>query len=80
MTPSVSAMLGEIVASHPVQREHAVLGNIWDQVSTKTPGAERFMRRPVDDAETPDGCAALVDTFAARPYRRVHRWVGSMSP
>ena len=36
----------------------------------KVPGEERFLRRLVDDAETPDGYAALVDTFAAGPSRR----------
>ena len=46
-----------------------MLRNVWDQVTTKTPGEERFMRRLVDDAGTPDGYAALVDTFAAGPSR-----------
>ena len=44
-----------------------MLRNVWDQVTTKVPGEERFMRRLVDDAGTPDGYAALVDTFAAGP-------------
>ena len=44
--------------------------NVWDQVTTKAPGEERFMRRLVDDAGTPEGYAALVDTFAAGPSRR----------
>ena len=44
-----------------------MLRNVWDQVTTKTPGEERFMRRLVDGAGTPDGYAALVDTFAAGP-------------
>jgi uncharacterized protein (TIGR03085 family) len=57
------------LCAHLVQREHAMLRNVWDQVTTKTPGEERFMRRLVDDAATPDGYAALVDTFAAGPSR-----------
>ena len=57
------------LCAHLVQREHAMLRNVWDQVTTKTPGEERFMRRLVDDAGTPDGYAALVDTFAAGPSR-----------
>jgi uncharacterized protein (TIGR03085 family) len=36
----------------------------------ETPGDERFMRRLVDDAGTPDGYAALVDRFEAGPSRR----------
>jgi uncharacterized protein (TIGR03085 family) len=55
------------LCAHLVQREHAMLRNVWDQVTTKVPGEERFMRRLVDDAGTPDGYAALVDTFAAGP-------------
>ena len=58
------------LCAHLVQREHAMLRNVWDQVTTKAPGEERFMRRLVDDAGTPDGYAALVDTFAAGPSRR----------
>jgi len=57
------------LCAHLVQREHAMLRNIWDQVTTKAPGEERFMRRLVDDAGTPDGYAALVDRFAAGPSR-----------
>jgi uncharacterized protein (TIGR03085 family) len=57
------------LCAHLVQREHAMLHNVWDQVTTKVPGEERFMRRLVDDAETPDGYAALVDAFAAGPSR-----------
>ena len=53
-----------------MQREHSILRNVWDQVTTKTPGEERFMRRLVDDAGTPDGYAALVDRFEAGPSRR----------
>ena len=55
------------LCAHLVQREHAILRNVWDQVTTKAPGEERFMRRLVDYAGTPDGYAALVDTFAAGP-------------
>ena len=58
------------LCAHLVQRDHALLRNVWDQVTTKTPGEERFMRRLVDDARTPDGYAALVDRFAAGPSRR----------
>src|SRR5690348_13490887 len=58
------------LCAHLVQREHAMLRNIWDQVTTKTPGEEPFLRRLVDDAETPDGYAALVDRFEAGPSRR----------
>ena len=58
------------LCAHLVQREHAILRNVWDQVTTKVPGEERFMRRLVDDAATPEGYAALVDTFAAGPSRR----------
>lgn len=58
------------LCAHLVQREHAILRNVWDQVTTKTPGEERFMRRLVDEARTPDGYAALVDRFAAGPSRR----------
>ena len=57
------------LCAHLVQREHAMLRNVWDQVTTKAPGEERFMRRLVDDARTPDGYAALVDTFEAGPSR-----------
>lgn len=57
------------LCAHLVQREHAILRNVWDQLTTKAPGEERFMRRLVDDAGTPDGYAALVDTFAAGPSR-----------
>jgi uncharacterized protein (TIGR03085 family) len=56
--------------AHLVQRDHALMRNVWDQMATKAPGQERFMRRLVDDAGTPDGYAALVDTFAAGPSRR----------
>ena len=56
--------------AHLVQRDHALLHNVWDQVTTKTPGDERFMGRLVDDAETPDGYAALVDRFEAGPSPR----------
>jgi uncharacterized protein (TIGR03085 family) len=58
------------LCAHLVQREHAILHSIWDQVTTKTPGEERFMRRLVDAAGTPDGYDALVDRFAAGPSRR----------
>ena len=58
------------LCAHLVQREHAILRNVWDQVTTKAPGEERFMRRLVDEAGTPDGYAALVDRFAAGPSRR----------
>jgi uncharacterized protein (TIGR03085 family) len=58
------------LCAHLVQREHAILRNIWDLVTTKTPGEERFMRQLVEDAGTPDGYAALVDRFAAGPSRR----------
>ena len=57
------------LCAHLVQREHSMLRNIWDQVTTRTPGEERFMRRLVDDAGTPDGYAALVDRFEAGPSR-----------
>ncbi|KGN41854.1 hypothetical protein N801_04010 [Knoellia aerolata DSM 18566] len=35
------------------QREHAILRNIWDQVTTKSPGEERFMRSLVTKASSP---------------------------
>jgi uncharacterized protein (TIGR03085 family) len=57
------------LCAHLVQREHAMLRNVWDQLMTKVPGEERFMRRLVDDAGTSDGYAALVDTFEAGPSR-----------
>ena len=57
------------LCAHLVQREHAILRNIWDQVTTRTAGEERFMRRLVDGARTPEGYAALVDRFAAGPSR-----------
>ena len=57
------------LCAHLVQREHAMVHNIWDQTTAKTPGEERFMRRLVDDARTPDGYAALVDRFEAGPSR-----------
>ncbi len=57
------------LCAHLVQREHSILRNVWDQVTTKAPGEERFMRRLVDDAGTPDGYAALVDRFEAGPSR-----------
>ena len=52
-----------------VQREHTILRNIWDQVTTTTPGEERFMRRLVDHAGTTSGYAALVERFATGPSR-----------
>jgi len=58
------------LCAHLVQREHAMLRNIWDQATTKVPGEEPFLRRLVDDAGTPDGYAALVDRFEAGPSRR----------
>jgi uncharacterized protein (TIGR03085 family) len=57
------------LCAHLVQRDHALLRNIWDQVTTKAPGEERFMRRLVDDARSPEGYAALVDRFAEGPSR-----------
>ncbi len=56
--------------AHLVQRDHALLRNVWDQVFTKVPGRERFMGRLVEDAGTSHGYAALVETFAAGPARR----------
>ncbi len=58
------------LCAHLVQRDHALLRNVWDQVTTKAPGEERFMGRLVDAAGTADGYAALVDRFAAGPSRR----------
>jgi uncharacterized protein (TIGR03085 family) len=58
------------LCAHLVQREHAVLHNIWDQVTTRSPGEERFMGRMVAEAGTPGGYAALVDRFAAGPSPR----------
>jgi uncharacterized protein (TIGR03085 family) len=58
------------LCAHLVQREHSMLHNIWDQATTKTPGEERYMRRLVDDARTPDGYAALVERFEAGPFPR----------
>ena len=58
------------LCAHLVQRQDSVLRNIWDQVTTKVPGEERFMRRLVDSARTAPGYAALVDRFAAGPSRR----------
>ena len=57
------------LCAHLVQREHAFLRNVWDQVTTKVPGEERYMQRLVDNAGTPAGYAALVDRFAAGPSR-----------
>jgi uncharacterized protein (TIGR03085 family) len=57
------------LCAHVVQREHAPVRNIWDQVRTREPGEERFMRALVDGARTPAGYAALVDRFAAGPSR-----------
>lgn len=57
------------LCAHLVQREHAIMRNVWDQVTTNTPGQERFMRRLVEGARTPNGWAALVDRFAAGPSR-----------
>lgn len=57
------------LCAHLVQRDHAVLGNIWDQLTTRSPGDERFMGRLVDAARTPEGYAALVDRFSAGPGR-----------
>ena len=51
--------------AHLVQRDHALLRNVWDQVFTRVPGQERFMGRLVEDAGTSQGYAALVETFAA---------------
>ncbi|WP_084108366.1 maleylpyruvate isomerase N-terminal domain-containing protein [Knoellia aerolata] len=39
--------------AHVGQREHAILRNIWDQVTTKSPGEERFMRSLVTKASSP---------------------------
>jgi hypothetical protein len=47
-----------------------MMRNVWDQVTTKTPGDERLMRRLVDEARTPDGYAALVNRFEAGASRR----------
>lgn len=58
------------LCAHLVQREHAMLRNIWDQVTTKAPGEEWHMRRLVEGARTPEGYTALVDTFEAGPSRR----------
>ncbi|HEU5043477.1 MAG TPA: TIGR03085 family metal-binding protein [Nocardioidaceae bacterium] len=58
------------LCAHLVQREHAMLRNVWDQAMTKAPGEEPFLRRLVDDAGTPDGYTALVDRFEAGPSRR----------
>jgi uncharacterized protein (TIGR03085 family) len=58
------------LCAHLVQRQDAVLRSIWDQVTTKTPGDERFMSRLVDRARTPAGYADLVETFASGPSRR----------
>ncbi|WP_082600727.1 maleylpyruvate isomerase family mycothiol-dependent enzyme [Nocardioides sp. Soil777] len=55
--------------AHVVQREHAILRNIWDQVTTKSPGEERFMRSLVTKAGSPHGYAVLVDTLEAGPSR-----------
>lgn len=57
------------LCAHLVQRDHAALGNVWDQLTTRSPGEERFMGRLVDAARTPEGYAALVDRFAAGPGR-----------
>ena len=58
------------LCAHLVQRENAILHNVWDQLTTRTPGEERFMRRLVHDAGTANGYAALVERFAAGPSRR----------
>lgn len=58
------------LCAHLVQRQDAIVHNVWDQLTSKTPGEERFMRRVVDAARTPEGYAALVDRFAAGPSRR----------
>jgi uncharacterized protein (TIGR03085 family) len=58
------------LCAHLVQREHSIMHNVWDQLITKTPGDERFMKRLVDDAATPHGYAALVDRFEAGPSPR----------
>lgn len=58
------------LCAHLVQREHAILHSLWDQVTTKSPGEERFMGRMVAEAGTPGGYAALVDRFAAGPSPR----------
>lgn len=58
------------LCAHLVQREHAMLRNLWDQATTKVPGEEPFMRRLVEHAATPGGYAALVDRFEAGPSRR----------
>jgi uncharacterized protein (TIGR03085 family) len=58
------------LCAHLVQREHESLRSAWDQVTTKSPGEERFMGRMVAEAGTPDGYAALVDRFAAGPSPR----------
>ncbi len=57
------------LCAHLVQREHSMLHNVWDQTTTRTPGDERYMRRLVDAAGTPDGYAALVQRFETGPSR-----------
>jgi uncharacterized protein (TIGR03085 family) len=47
-----------------------MLRSVWDQVSTRSPGQERFIGRLVDGAGTPEGYAALVGTFASGPSPR----------
>jgi uncharacterized protein (TIGR03085 family) len=58
------------LCAHLVQRQRATLRNVWDQLSPRAPGNERFMRRLVENAASPDGYAALVDTFAEGPRHR----------
>lgn len=57
------------LCAHLVQRQRMVLRNVWDQVTTRSPGHERIMSRLVEDAETPEGYAALVESFAKGPSR-----------
>jgi Mycothiol maleylpyruvate isomerase N-terminal domain len=38
------------LCAHLVQRQDAILRNLWDQAKTRVPGRERFMSRVVERA------------------------------
>src|SRR3954468_20356547 len=67
------------LCAHLVHRDHALVRNVWDQLTTKAPGQERFMRRRVDEARSPSGYAALVDS-SLQDLPDVRSWVGSTRP
>jgi uncharacterized protein (TIGR03085 family) len=55
--------------AHLVQREQDPVGATKDLLQRRPPGQEKELGRLVDEAQTPEGYAALVDRFVAGPPR-----------